>query len=191
MKEQLWLIWKEPISRRRYKVGVLTKEKTQYKFNYVTPELDSAKQVGFNYFPGFEDITKTYVNQILFTNIATRLPNTTRTDYLEILNRYDLEKDSDEFKILKATRGRTITDNYEFVPAFDPNKLEFDVAGTRHCQDIEKCKNNLKVNEKLYLEYETENSEDLNTIKVIYRENCNSYHLGYVQDIIVKNYYVN
>ena len=180
MKEELWLIWKDPVSRRRYKVGVLVKESSKYKFTYVNPELSDAKLVGFNYFPGFEDTNKVYENNELFTNIATRLPNATRPDYLEILNCYNLEKDSDEFKILKATRGRTITDYYEFVAAFDSNKLEFDVAGTSHCSDVEKCKEYLKVNEKLYLEHEPNNPKDSNAIKVIFKENGVCYHLGYV-----------
>ena len=180
MKEKLWLIWKEPISRRRYKIGILIKEQNKYKFNYINPELEDAKLVGFNYYPGFEDIKKVYESETLFTNIATRLPNENRPDYLEILNCYNLEKDSDEFAILKATRGRTLTDNYEFVETFNPNKIEFDVAGTRYCEDIEKCKYDLKINEKLYLEHDLNNSSDPNAIKIIFRKNGNNYHLGYV-----------
>ncbi len=180
MKEELWLIWKEPISHRRYKIGSLIKEKNRYIFNYVNPELDDAKKVGFKYFPGFEDLTKSYESEDLFTNILTRLPNETRPDYLEILNCYNLEKDSSVFDILKATRGRAITDNYEFVSAFDSSKIEFDVAGTSHCSDVEKCKKYLKVNKKLYLDPEPENLNDPNAIKIIFKENDKSYHLGYV-----------
>lgn len=180
MKEELWLIWKDPTSRRRYKIGSLIKENNRYSFTYVNPELDDARTVGFKYFPGFEDLKKSYESDTLFTNILTRLPNETRPDYLEILNCYNLEKDSDDFDILKATRGRTLTDNYEFVPAFDPNKIEFDVAGTRHCSDVEECKNYLKVNKKLYLDPEPENLKDPNAIKIIFKENDKSYHLGYV-----------
>lgn len=180
MKEELWLIWKDSTSRRRYKIGSLIKENNRYSFTYVNPELDDAKTVGFKYFPGFEDLKKSYESDTLFTNILTRLPNETRPDYLEILNCYNLEKDSDDFDILKATRGRTLTDNYEFVPAFDPNKIEFDVAGTRHCSDVEECKNYLKVNKKLYLDPEPENLKDPNAIKIIFKENDKSYHLGYV-----------
>lgn len=180
MKDELWLIWKEPLSRRRYKVGVLIKDLTKYKFYYVNPELNDAKLAGFNYFPGFEDINKTYENERLFTNIATRLPNLNRSDYLEILNCYNLEKNSDEFKILKATRGRSITDSYEFVEAFDPNRVEFDVAGTSHCKDIKECTEYLKVNKKLYLEHEPNNSNDKNAIKINFKENGKIYHLGYV-----------
>ena len=180
MKEELWLIWKDPISRRRYKIGSLIKENNRYIFSYVNPELDDARAVGFKYFPGFEDLTKSYESDDLFTNILTRLPNETRPDYLEILNCYNLERDSDDFNILKATRGRTITDNYEFVPAFDSSKIEFNVAGTSHCSDVKECKEYLKVNKKLYLEPEPENLNDSNAIKIIFKENDRSYHLGYV-----------
>lgn len=179
MKNEMWLIWKNPESRRRYKIGILNYDK-KYTFRYVEPELSDATSVGFEYFPGFEDINKTYMSSDLFTNIETRLPNPTRTDYLSILNTYNLEKDSNKFDILKATKGRLVTDNYEFVPAFDSNKVEFAVAGTRHCNDVEECKNLIEINDKLSLELEPENKFDSNAIKVILRKNGNNYHLGYV-----------
>ena len=50
-----------------------------------------------------------------------------------------------------ATRGRLLTDNYEFVQPFDKLKLEFDVAGTRHCVDVKKCMDKINVNDKLLL----------------------------------------
>lgn len=180
MKNELWLIWKEPISRRRYKIGKIQKDKNGYKFNYVNPELNDANKVGFEYFPGFENTKEIYECKKLFPNIATRLPNKTRPDYLEILNFYNLEKDSDDFEILAATRGRTLTDNYEFVPAFDSKKIEFDVAGTSHSKDIKECKKYLKINKKLYLEPEPNNIYDKNAIKIIFKENGKNFHLGYV-----------
>ena len=80
------------------------------------------------------------MNNELFINNATRLPNKGRIDYLEILNSYNLDKESSDFDILKATRGRTLTDNYEFVPAFDLNKIEFVVKE----QDIVKTLINVR-----------------------------------------------
>ena len=162
MNNELWLIWKEPLSHKRFKIGILIKLNDGYEFSYVDPELGEARKVGFNFFPGFNDLSKTYKNNELFINIASRLPNKGRIDYLEILNSYNLDKESSDFDILKATRGRTLTDNYEFVPAFDLNKIEFDVAGTRHCKDINKCKDFLKINRVLYLEPEPNNKNDEN-----------------------------
>lgn len=140
MKNEMWLIWKHPETRRSYKVGILKYENGIYAFRYANEELNDAIESGFSYFPGFENIHEVYTSDELFANIETRLPNTGRADYLEILNSYNLEKDSSKLEILKATKGRLLTDNYEFVPSFDAYKVEFDVAGTRHCPDVAKCK---------------------------------------------------
>lgn len=180
MKYEMWLIWKEPETRQRYTVGKLLLENNKYKFQYVNPELNDAIKVGFDYFPGFPNINASYESDELFTNIETRLPNKSRPDYLDILNSYGLDKDSTKLDILKATKGRLITDNYEFVPVFNRNKVEFDLAGTRHCPDVQKCKNLIKVNDKLELEMEPNNQYDANAIKVIFVKQNNRYHLGYV-----------
>ena len=168
MKSEMWLIWKEPKTRQRYKVGMLIFENNKYIFKYINPELDDAKNVGFDYFPGFPNLNLLYESDELFPNIETRLPNKTRPDYLDILNVYGLDKSSTKLDILKATKGRLITDNYEFVPVFNRNKVEFDLAGTRHCPDVQKCKNLIKVNDKLELEMEPKNKYDANAIKIVF-----------------------
>lgn len=180
MKNEMWLIWKHPESRRRYKIGILNYENNIYTFKYVNPELNDAVLVGFKFFPGFENINETYTSYELFANIETRLLNINRPDYLEILNHYGLEKNSTKLEILKATKGRLITDNYEFVPCFDSNKLEFDVAGTRHSLDIDKIVNTIHINDKLELELEPNNQYDKYAIKVIISKQNKRYHLGYV-----------
>ena len=180
MKNELWLIWKNPETRRDYKVGSLTFCNNIYTFKYVNPELNDALNNGFDYFPGFDKLDKKYSSKELFANIETRLPNPKRPDYLEILNLYNLEKNSTKIEILKATKGRLITDNYEFVPPFDKNKIEFDIAGTRYSKDISKCKKIINVNDNLLLELEPNNKYDINAIKVILSKNGKLYHLGYV-----------
>ncbi|WP_154889291.1 HIRAN domain-containing protein [Longibaculum muris] len=180
MNKEMWLIWKQPTTRRRYKIGSLIYDSDGYVFKYIEPELNDAKLAGFRYFPGFEDTSKEYKSKDLFANIDTRLPNNARADYLEILNSYNLEFDSSKLEILKATKGRLITDNYEFVVAFDTNKVEFDVAGTRHCPDVKECKQFININDKLSLELESDNKYDENAIKVIFHKNNKKYHLGYV-----------
>lgn len=176
----MWLVWKQPTTRRRYKIGALTYDGDEYIFKYTEPEINDAQLAGFRYFPGFEDISKKYKSKELFANIDTRLPNNARADYLEILNSYNLEFDSSKLDILKATKGRLVTDNYEFVPAFDTNKVEFDVSGTRHCPDVKECKQIIQINDKLLLELESDNKYDENAIKVIFHKNNKKYHLGYV-----------
>ena len=180
MKKEMWLILKHPETRRRYKIGNLNYNNKIYTFKYVNPELDDALKVGFKSFPGFEDINKIYTSDVLFANIETRLPNVARKDYLEILNSYNLEQDSTKLEILKATKGRLLKDNYEFVPAFDTSKVEFDVAGTRYCVDVNDCKKKINVNDKLLLELESDNKYDKYAIKVILKKDGEEYHLGYV-----------
>lgn len=181
MSKKLLLIWKEPKERRRYIIGLLTYENNEYIFKYINPELDSAKKAGFEYFPGFTETNKTYVSKDdMFKNISTRLPNKNRPDYLQILNLYDLDVSSNQMEILTKTKGRLLTDNFEFVPEFNKNKIEFDVAGTSHREDIKKCKNLLQVNDTLYLERENDNKYDIYAIKIIYYNKNIKYHIGYV-----------
>ena len=117
----------------------------------------------------------------MFANIATRLPNQLRPDYLEILNSYNLEADSTKMEILKATKGRLLTDNFEFVPPFDRNnKIEFDIAGTRHYLLEKNIRENLKINDNLKLEHEPDNKEDQYAIKVLYECEDKMVLLGYV-----------
>ena len=178
--DKLWLIWKDPKERRRYRIGILEKNEERYSFKYVNPELNLAKEVGFEYYPGFEDTKKEYTNNKLFFNIENRLPNKKRPDYLEILNLYNLNVDSDSMDILKATKGRLVTDTYEFVKPFDKKRIEFDIAGTRHCDELKKCKDDIRVNDKLRLEMDPGNKSDRNAIKVYLEKNGNQYHIGYV-----------
>lgn len=180
MDKKLWLIWKEPKERRRFIIGELSYENNIYKFKYIDPELNNARKNGLDFFPGFDDLEKEYVSDTLFQNIETRLPNTSRPEYLKILNMYDLEVGSSKMEILEKTKGRLLTDNFEFVPVFDKNKIEFEVAGTSHSEDIKKYRDIFEINDNLLLERELDNKYDKYAIKVICKKNGNEYNLGYV-----------
>ncbi len=187
MCTKLWLIWKEPKTRRRFIIGILKFENEKYIFEYINPELNSAKENGFDFFPGFNNTNKKYESNELFTNIETRLPNPAREDYLEILNSYDLNVGAHKMKILEKTKGRLLTDNFEFVPAFDENKIEFEVAGTRHAVDLKKYKNLLKINDNIYLEEDPTNEYDKYAIKVLYKYKNKIFQLGYVPRYYTKD----
>jgi len=182
MMEKLLLIWTQPQSRKKYVVGSLIKYENKFVFEYVNPELKDAKSDGFDYFQGFEDITKKYESEILFTNIIARLPNTLRPDYLKICNEYDLLPCDSDWERLKKTKGRMLTDGYEFVSAFQSKRIEFDIAGVQYYKDIEKCKNLLGVNVDLKLKHEPDNPKDSNAIQICFYDSKNKkdYMLGYV-----------
>ena len=133
------LIWNNSQTRSRLKIDILSQDE-KYTFKYVN----------------LEDVNRVYESKELFANIETRLPNHARADYLSILNSYNLEINSSKFDILKSTKGRLITDNYEFVHVLDKNKIEFDVDGTRHCDDIKRYKDLICINDKLLLELDSD-----------------------------------
>lgn len=176
--EKLLLIWKNPENRTRYTIGELEKNGNSITFRYIDPELNNAIKNNFASYPGFPDYEKKYVSSELFPNIACRLPNKARTDYIEILNFYDLDKNSDDFEILTKTKGRLITDNFEFVPVFDKNKIEFEVAGTRYSKELEKNKDKIKNNSSLELILTEYNNEP--AVKILTKIENKSIELGYV-----------
>ena len=187
--QNLWLIWKNPAekSRRRYRIGTLSAVskdgQTRFEFKYENPELNDAIKAGFTTFPGFEKYDEEYVSKPneLFPSIAMRLPDPKRPDYLEILNNYDLTEESSDYEILTATRGRLRNDTFEFVPVFDEDKIEFDLAGTRH-SDIGECKNDMNDDDSLELQLDPLNDKDDNAIKVFYNQATGQKrtHIGYV-----------
>ena len=176
--EKLLLIWKDPDSRTRYTIGELIKNEDGYLFHYVNPELDSALDKNFTTYPGFPNYNEEYKSEELFPNILGRVPNKKRDDYIEILNYYDLESNSNDFEILKQTKGRLITDNFEFVPEFDKNKIEFEIAGTRYSKELAKNKNKIKNDSNLILELVEYNNEP--AVKILTKVDNKLIELGYV-----------
>ena len=193
---KLYLIWRsaDPQVRLRQKIGILTKEGGLYSFRYLENEVEEAKRKGFVYFPGFTDLNKTYKSNVLFANVETRLINKKRADYLDLLNRYGLDVNSDSWDILVATKGRLPTDDFEFVVPFDDQRteFEFDIAGTRY-RDIFKEENQEKLwelkkneNKKLILECEPNNKYDNHAVAVFANilksddGKTERMHLGYV-----------
>ena len=184
MTKTLWLIWKN-FKRSRYKVGELKyneESKKHYTFRYCF-DVVKAQADGFTGFPGFDiEVEDGYESERLFPNIESRLPNSNREDYLEILNSYDLTQDSSEFEILEATKARLFTDTFEFVPEFNKNHIVFNVAGVRHSEDYEEIKKVLQQDDELQLEFEPNNEYDNNALMVKF----GNQKLGYVPNYYTK-----
>lgn len=184
MNKELWLIWKNPKkeSRRRYKVGKLTKNDKGYMFVY-SDDIELAIREGFDLYPGFSIVGQKYESETLFPNILSRIPDKKRKDYLDIINVYNLSPNASPLQILEATKGRLPTDNFEFVPAItqDTNRLEFNIAGTRYQEDsLVDCADKLKPNTKLKLISNPNNNYDKNAVEIYYEDAKNDYLIGYV-----------
>lgn len=182
-KDYLYLIWKDPISRRNYIVGQLSKN-SQYEFSYGF-EIEEAINKGFELVIPFEDVNKVYKRDTLFPTFSSRLPDSKRRGIEKILQKYDLTE-FDEYKLLKRSGARLPIDSLEFIdPIIGGHNGEikriFHIAGVRHyfgCtgEDCEKARG-LKIGDKLSLELEPTNEHDKNAIKILDEENN---HVGYL-----------
>ena len=116
--ESLLLIWKDPKTRTRYKIGRLEKNEENFIFEYVDPELSTALRNKFTIYPGFPDLNKVYVAPDLFPNISGRLPNKTRNDYIDMIIDWECARFTKPDKPLNAYDTL-----YKFYPEFEEQIL--------------------------------------------------------------------
>lgn len=190
-KDYIYVIWKEPETRRQYTIGELVKNGC-YQFSYGY-EVEQAIEMGFKGFICFDNFKETYYSNVLFPAFSSRLPDQRRRGIERILKRYGLDE-YDAYELLKRSGAKLPTDNYEFI---DPLPVEikdceveryFYIAGPRHyigCKGIE-CNKSIDINvgDELSLVLEADNKFDNYAIKVYdNREN----HIGYIPRYYSKN----
>lgn len=171
-KDYIYLIWKDPQSRRQYTVGQLSKN-GKYEFQYGF-EIQDALKKGFELLISFDDITKKYSSDKLFSPFRSRVPDRRRKGIGDILAKYGLDE-YNEYELLKKSGGRLPIDNMEFIDPIldngeDPIERYFYIAGSRHylgC-DGESCNRGiyLKQHDKLELEPEPTNKYDAYAVKI-------------------------
>jgi len=118
-RDYIYLIWKEPTTRRNYIVGQLSKN-GQYEFSY-GHEVKEAIDNGFELLIPFSDIKKVYKSDNLFPAFSSRLPDKKRRGIEQILLKYDLQE-YDEYELLKRSGARLPIDGLEFI---DPILKEY------------------------------------------------------------------
>lgn len=180
-KDYIYLIWKDPKSRRRYIIGELSKN-GYYEFSY-GHEIKEAIEAGFELLISFDKLDEVYKSDRLFPTFASRLPDRKRKGIEKILSKYGLQE-FDEYKLLKRSGARLPIDNLEFIdPILDEKEFKriFYIAGTRHylgCEgsDCEKIID-LQKDDELVLELDSNNKYDSNAVKVLDKRNN---ILGYI-----------
>lgn len=182
-RDYIYLIWKEPGTRRNYIVGQLSKN-SQYEFSY-GHEVEEATKKGFELLIPFDDINKVYKSDTLFPAFSSRLPDNKRRGIEKILSKYGLQE-YDEYKLIKRSGARLPIDSLEFI---DPilgrhtGKIKriFHIAGVRYyigCEgdDCNKALH-LEIGNKLKLDPDPKNQYDKNAIKII---DSTGNHVGYL-----------
>lgn len=180
-KSYLYLIWKNPVNKRNYEVGKLTRA-DGYKFEYWN-EYEQALADGWKLIQAFPEV-KEYYSKELFPVFSSRLPDKKRRDIETVLKKYGLEE-YDGYELLRKSGGRLPIDTYEFIDPIFPEDItvqrEFYVVGIRHKSGCEgkTCitKNELVLNMDLILSLEPENQYDSNAVLV---ETPKGTPLGYV-----------
>ena len=177
----LFLIWKDPRSRKNYIIGKLSRNK-KFTFEYCEQYEDAIK-AGWMLLEAFPE-RKLYESDTLFAAFSGRLPDPKRRDILKILQKYDL-KEYDGFELLRKSTGRLPIDTYEFIDPIFPEEetivREFYIMGIRHyCgQPEDHCEGlaTVKLYDELLLEAEPDNPYDKYAVKVISAQNV---LLGYI-----------
>jgi len=179
---EIYLTWRKAVVNRRYIIGKLIKDGDSYQFQYCPDnELEKAKAVGFEYYPAFPDVTKTYED--VLPTFSRRLINPARSDYDKFLKYWCAENYKDDlFAILGLTGAKLQTDTFEFIaPHYEvPASFYTEVAGLQHTDEnlLNEIKNT-KNPENISLKPEPENKYDPYAVKVFYKEA----ELGYVKII--------
>lgn len=180
-KEYLFLVWKDPKTRRNYTIGKLTKD-VNYSFEYCE-EYEEAKRNGYQELNAFSK-AKYYTSDEMFPVFASRLPDKKRRDISSILEKYNMDY-YDEFELLKRSGARLPIDSYEFInPIFPESEFiirEFYIVGIHYnarCRGAECSKlRNVAINQSLVIKHEADNKNDPNAIIV---ETPSGEYLGYI-----------
>lgn len=177
----LYLIWKDPQTRRNFTIGKLCKSE-KYTFEY-SGDFSAAEKCGWTKLDVFPE-EKIYESAYLFPIFASRLPDRKRRDIDKILKKYDL-CEFDEFELLRKSGARLPIDTYSFIDPIFPEdetvEREFFIMGTRHNSPCSgnNCNllPNVKIGDELYFKEEPDNKHDPNAIQIYTQDNI---LLGYV-----------
>ena len=111
-RDTLYLVWVDE-NKNKYKVAEVYKENDKYYFKYRLEDVKQAEQNGFKLLVSFPTVSATYENLELFPVFATRVPDKRRPEIKKILETYNMTE-YDEFELLKRSKGKLPTDDYEF-----------------------------------------------------------------------------
>lgn len=172
-RDELLVVWKNPITRNRIVIGRLWKEDGKFHFEYIREcenergSIEKAIKMGYKPIKIFEDIDEKYTSDELFAPFLNRLNGKDRK--------------GEPFEVLKRTGGRLSTDTLEFMEPINEKEkyrtVKFKVAGWRYYEGQNALKS-LEVNQKLHFEIEEDNMYDMHAIEIW--TNDNEYKLGYV-----------
>lgn len=187
----LYLIWKDPNSRRNFIIGKLSKGE-KYTFEYCG-DYKKALEAGWNLLNAFP-YERLYENDKLFAAFASRLPDPKRRDIENILKKYGLDR-YDGYELLKNSSGKLPIDTYEFIDPIFPDDAtvdkDFYLMGVRHHMpcDGKYCsfRANIKIGSELILSPDKNNQHDKYAVSVRLQDGT---MIGYIPRYYSKSVYM-
>ena len=178
------LAWQHPLGsaerRDRHAVAELVQVGSRLSFRYLDDdELEPARQAGFTVYPGLP-FDSSDLDRIAEEVLMRRLPPRSRPDFGELLERFGLPPNANypALTLLAYTGARLTGDSFSVCETFDgfelPFAYVFDVAGSRHYQDLY---DRLSPGESLHFEREPDNEFDPDAIRI---ERTDGTTVGYV-----------
>jgi len=164
--ERLLLAWQEPVSRQRFVVGELVREKSGICFRYLHGDgLDRAKNMGFKGYLAFRNLSGEYHLGVM-ESFMSRLPPRSREDFGKFLDYWKIDRDAEisDFSLLGYTGATLPRDGFRLLPLFSKNadqvNLIIELAGYRYND------HKAEQNESVSFMHEPENLEDHHAVAV-------------------------
>jgi len=178
--EKLLLTWQDPVTRQRFVVGEMVREKAGICFRYLHgAELDQARERGFRGYLAFRNMQAEYRLGVM-ESFMTRLPPRSREDFGKFLEYWDIDPDAEisDFALLGYTGAALPRDGFRFLPVF-PERVEelafvIEVAGHRYSGSP------VAVGETVCFRHENENEKDPQAVAVLAGASDLMRRIGYV-----------
>jgi len=178
--ERLLLVWQEPLSRHRFIVGEIVREKAGVCFRYLLgDELDQAKTNGFKGYLAFRDLSGEYRLGVM-ESFMSRLPPRSREDFGKFLDYWKIDPDAEisDFSLLGYTGAILPRDGFRLLPLFPRNvsqvNLIIELAGYRYHEHT------AELGETVSFVHESENPEDEYAVAVYADMEPEARRIGYV-----------
>ncbi len=178
--ERLLLTWQDPVSRRRFVVGELRRDKAGVCFRYLEGEdLEQARKHGFKGYLAFRNMRAVYRLGVM-ESFMTRLPPRSREDFGKFLEYWNIDPGAEisDFALLGYTGAALPRDGFRFLPVFAQDveavSLTIEVAGHRYTGQP------VSVGDAVSFRQEPDNEADPEAVAVYAGEGGRMRHIGYV-----------
>ncbi|HEB9322059.1 HIRAN domain-containing protein [Campylobacter coli] len=179
----LKVCWRSSKAKKWFFIGELSYENNRYKFVY-DENIYEAQEQGFELFTNLSDVKLNYYSYELFPVFANRLLSKSRSEYKKYQEWLDLKDDKNPLEELSKNNGFRVVDFIALylIPKVQKKYVvEFFLHNVDCIFEYQKCLNQIKQGDNLYLAKDIQNKFDKNAILVRTKDPMSI--LGYIPRI--------